>query len=415
LIFPRLPVLENLLEETGQVPELQDTALVALQHVLETTGSMLESLFRIGLDPENVFLTGKIYSEHRDTARKLQREFGITYLEPKPPQRLGTYNQRLDRDALGLWEKVSAASPNTEKIIALDDGGHLLRNVPPSLLNEYVVTGVEQTTSGVQTLSPFPVVQVAISAAKSYLEPSLITEAVFEKVKTQIESLPKVPVGVVGLGRIGGAVVRGVLKHRENANTFDKDESLSLSLEGAQRCSSLTQLIDRSGVIFGCTGQDISKQETWLSKVQGHKVLISCSSSDVEFRRLLRMTRMHDVENPLAPLELEVPPTGPRLTVLRGGFPINFDRTKESVPAQDIQITRGLLVGGILQATRKLPQDGADDVALSARLQRRVVRSWFEDQPRRLETYENDVLEKLDSLDWIREHSGGKLSSGVER
>jgi len=415
LIFPRLPVLENLVEETGQVPELQDTVLVALQHVLETTGSMFESLFRMGLDPENVFLTGKIYSEHRDTARELQREFGITYIEPKPPQRLGTYNLRLDRDALRLWKEVSASSPDMKKIVALDDGGHLLQNIPASLLNESMVMGVEQTTYGVQTLSPFPVIQVATSAAKSYLEPPLITEAVFKKVKTQIESLPQVPIGVVGLGRIGEAVARGVLKHRENVNTFDKDESLSLSLESAQRCRSLTQLIDRSAVIFGCTGHDISKQETWLSRVRGHRLLISCSSSDVEFRKLLRMAQMYDVEDPLAPLELEIPATGLKLTVLRGGFPINFDRTKESVPAQDIQITRGLLAGAVLQAVQNLPSDGPNDVALSGRLQRRVAHSWFEDQPKRLETYEDDVLEKLHSLDWIREHSGGQLSPRVEK
>lgn len=36
--------------------------------------------------------------------------------------------------------------------------------------------------------------------------------------------------------------------------------------------------------------------------------------------------------------------------MLRGGCPINFDGARESVPAEDIQITRALLLIGVLQA-----------------------------------------------------------------
>jgi len=421
LQFPKLPVLEDLVSEVGHVPQLQNTVLVGLQHILETTGSMLQAFFQMGLKPGNVFLTGKIYSEHPETAYAMKDELGITYLEPRFPRFPGTYDQCLDQDANRLWRKARSNSKDAEKIVVLDDGGHLLRTVPRPLLNERRVVGVEQTTFGIQRQTPFghfPVVQVATSAAKSYLEPSLITETIFEKAKMQVDSVPMGTVGVVGLGHIGEAVARGALEHRERVFTFDKDESRSLDLQATRRCNSLTELVDGSEVIFGCTGQDIS-HTAWPSEIRDHKILVSCSSSDIEFRWLLRTTsayRSFDPESPLAPLEVEFPTTGLRLTVLRGGFPINFDRTKESVPARDIQLTRGLLAGGVLQAARDLPSDAKKNkVALDPRQQRRVVHSWLDARPNRRATYDNGVLENFNRLDWVEKHSGGYLPGrGVE-
>jgi hypothetical protein len=110
----------------------------------------------------------------------------------------------------------------------------------------------------------------------------------------------------------------------------------------------------------------------------GTKELFSCSSGDIEFNSLLQlMARGKDGHrlDPLADLVYEAPRAS--LKVFRGGFPINFDGTAESVPAEEIQLTRGLLLGGVIQAALR---DGSDESHIGEMLapitQQYVVSSW---------------------------------------
>jgi len=63
------------------------------------------------------------------------------------------------------------------------------------------------------------------------------------------------------------------------------------------------------------------------------KTLISCSSEDKEFLSLLRVINNTslNVFDPLDDIEY-ISEFGAKIHLLRGGFPVNFDNSGESVP-----------------------------------------------------------------------------------
>lgn len=67
--------------------------------------------------------------------------------------------------------------------------------------------------------------------------------------------------------------------------------------------------------------------------------------------------------------------------VLRSGFPVNFDNSLESVPSHDIQLTRGLIFGAVLQACDLLQQTVTAfprNVMLDPLIQELVLNTWGE-------------------------------------
>jgi hypothetical protein len=138
--------------------------------------------------------------------------------------------------------------------------------------------------------------------------------------------------------------------------------------------------------IFGCSGRDISEASIEQLKITPKdKTLVSCSSEDKEFLSLLRFI---ETQKPLIfePLETIVfqSERGGIIRLLRGGFPANFDNSGESVPANEIQLTRALVVGAVLQAIRFLIDE--DVLAQSAihplswEMQQFIVSEWLHHQ-----------------------------------
>jgi hypothetical protein len=124
-------------------------------------------------------------------------------------------------------------------------------------------------------------------------------------------------------------------------------------------------------LIVGCTGEDALAGLEQGDSLAG-KTLASCSSEDIEFQSLL-MSNVPAVSH-LADREIRVP-DGTCL-VLRGGFPINFDGARESLPSEQIQPTRGLLLSGVLQAIGCLRDEMAPGTEmLSPELQQLVLRT----------------------------------------
>jgi len=111
----------------------------------------------------------------------------------------------------------------------------------------------------------------------------------------------------------------------------------------------------------------------------GHKTFVSCSSGDIEFNALLQAigTAVPPLQrDPLGTLQVTFPHAGLRVTVMCGGFPANFDRTNQSVPDQNIQLTRGLLLGAVVQATDRVASARPRNEMLSPSVQRFVVDEW---------------------------------------
>lgn len=83
--------------------------------------------------------------------------------------------------------------------------------------------------------------------------------------------------------------------------------------------------------------------------------MISCSSQDTEFNSLLKyIQKNYPYKNLNTLREIECPIKEGYIKILKGGYPINFDNYGKSVPFKYIQLTRGLLLGVVIQATTQL-------------------------------------------------------------
>lgn len=419
-LFASLPVLNSIERACSRQVRrsLESTVLVGVQHLLETTGSLIESLIALGLRPENTFLLGKLYSANGSVEERL-RALGVNVYENRIPARFGQFCNQFEDDVTELWKTVenSGRLDLASRVIVLDDGGYVIAQTPLNVNRKLPTYAVEQTMSGIRftesTSASLPIIDVASSAAKTLLEPELIQEAVFERISSNLSTAASF--GVVGLGNIGRAVASALSNSKRPVFVYDNDRgALTASrVENAVFCTSIKEVFENARTIFGCTGTDFLQDQPWWPSVKGHRCLLSCSSHDQEFRTVLRQARpakVHDRKGLFGTVLVQS--TGSSYDVLRGGFPINFDGSVESVPAKDIQLTRGLLMAGILQATRNVPtKTSSGRQPLSASSQQLVVKTWFRSNPSRRDSYDAKTLRVFSDEQLISELSSRQLTS----
>jgi S-adenosylhomocysteine hydrolase len=413
--FGELPLLDWLASR-GSRPHasLGGIILVCVQHLLETTGSLIQTLLSMGLNPKNTYILGKSYSTNPDVEDRL-RGLGVHVVPTGRQQHWGEYSTQLKGDVSRLWRCVAEGieAQGTEALIVLDDGGFCIEGMPPHLLNARPVVGIEQTMSGLALLgvpAPFPVIDVASSAAKQWIEPPMISEAVLARLPTC--HLSGWPIGVVGFGNIGKAMTQTLNRIQPPIFVFDEAADQACEPGRAVFCGTLGELYSNAATIFGCTGKDTLAGKDWWPNLVGEKLLISCSSQDLEFRSALTSLNDGQLGSPHSMTsEVTVPLAQGKLRILRGGFPVNFDGSGESVPAADIQMTRGLLLGAILQAVSLIESGSAKPLRtmLLPELQQSVVSHWIEIRESRREWFEPWLLDKFlqDDVEWIADHSGG--------
>jgi hypothetical protein len=387
-LFPDLFVLNQLYDRVQNSPEakpdLSNIIFACGQHLLNTTGSLFKMLIKLGAQAKNIFVIGKSYSNCKDVIIGLKNELEmINVYEGTRRDAFGDFAHTYSRDVYKMWNDIEthikterAKGVSIESIIVLDDGGHVLQEMSAStrLLCKYNI-GIEQTTSGGGSAMtrPFPVIQVCSSALKNWCEPPMVSSIVARKVKEKIDKLLaadtkrrdfEVIYGVVGFGHIGSAVTQALLDLRyKNILIYDNE---SIKRQRAKEkfakysnvviVDSIDGLYAGAEVIIGCTGQDISLGKLdAFEYARTSKVLISCSSKDVEFHSLLERLQ---IQNP-APKDPMLDFTftnkvGSNVMIVKGGLPINFDNTAYSVPPREIQLIRGLKLAAVLQAVKMI-------------------------------------------------------------
>ncbi len=412
--FTALPLLTESLEVfRPKVGRMASRAvLVCVQHLLETTGSLLETGLALGFRPDAIFVLGKLYSTNSRVAERLSA-LGIDVRASQLPSADGGFREAFEADCARLWSLVSefCSRQPVDRIVILDDGGHCLSSAPLPLTQRYLTIGIEQTTSGIVEAgrAQWPVVQVATSAAKRHLEPHLISRAVLERVSHLLRrnGLDSDGCGVIGLGQIGSSLAKGLIDRGHSVVGFDTKAKPEVCVPA---CASLKELLERARVIFGCTGDDVFDGCDWIERIERRHHLISCSSEDREFRTLLsrsqrQITTLEDL------LSTRVVHVGSGVfEIARGGFPVNFDGTPESVPSAEIQLTRFLLFAALAEALAVSPEaaGGARALALSPELQSYGALRWLQLNPERSENYEPSLQRRFSDLDWISQESGGE-------
>jgi S-adenosylhomocysteine hydrolase len=417
--IPSLPVLDNLAEIGAYLSGWEDTTFVCIQHLLPTTATLMHTLIKVGAIPENIYVLGKHYSTH-SSVKKAISELGIKVFDNGRQTKLGFFSERFSQDVARLWHYVSRdlLNKNVKNIIVLDEGGHCLTSIPAQLISSHRLVGIEQTTAGI--INPyvlslqFPLINVASSAAKKWLEPFIISRSIVHKLACYIPiKEKKLSCGIVGFGSIGSSVaerlselghfvsIYELLPHKRRSNKFSWYDDIR-------------ELITSSEFIFGCTGKDITKKSNVIDLVNNNKSLISCSSEDIEYNSLLRYIQETEYRDSIvSPLDNITYKTlrNATIRIYRGGFPINFDNVTEVEPSTDIQLTRGLLMGGIEQALALLYSGKEQHHAvysLDNKVQQTVARIWGRYQVK------DEVLKKslsyFNDMEWISKYSGGKKS-----
>jgi S-adenosylhomocysteine hydrolase len=256
-----------------------------------------------------------------------------------------------------------------ERVIIIDDGGHLLSLSQEMFKGHKNIVGVEQTTSGYEKLRSmnltFPVINVARSPAKLVYESPMIAEAVVKKIYKLIASLENnsKKILIIGNGAIGSALYT-TLRNTYEVELYDHQENNRRITK-----ENFHKELGRFDIVLGCTGHTCIPESTHPFLKEGC-VLISVSSSDREFdsvhirRKAGIISSCHD----------DVEANGIRL--LNCGFPVNFDGRRHSVPPEKIQLTRALLAAGIFQA-HTLRYLHPKIIPLDIDIQRDIVQTHF--------------------------------------
>ena len=350
----------------------EDTAVVAVQHMLWQTIDLFEALIALGIKRENIFALGKTYSNSPVVIAELRKR-GVTVVE-NSSAKPGEFDRAFESDVGRLWDVVRSNfnQRRVGHILILDDGGKCATKMPHELLTRYSVAGVEQTSFGIfafeQTPPPFAVLSWARSAVKLQIGGPLFSECLLQKVQSRFlggRMLTGENVGIIGLGSIGRALANLTERQHNKVFFYDPDphHHMPSYLRGQlARVESLEELMLRCDYVFGCSGRQPFRGQ-WPLRYRPGVKLFSASGGDHEFGPIindLKSRRDFHVDAETFDICCDDGPSGPILIAYHG-YPYNFvSRDIEAVPTSIVQIETGGLLAGLIQAQThlRLCEDG---------------------------------------------------------
>jgi hypothetical protein len=339
----------------------EDTAIVAVQHMLLQTVDLFYGVIAMGVRPKNIFTLGKVYSNNLPVMGTL-RDLGVTVVDTTVPEP-GEFHRFFQRDVDTLWQVAAGrlAERRIKRIIVLDDGGVCIIRVPPEILRRYIVCGVEQTTRGMvlfeETPPSFAVIAWARAGVKLEIAGPIFSQFLIEKVDTEFlrGSLERDRVGVIGLGSIGRGVAN--LLRRQDKQIFFYDPNPGVHVPAPlrnqiTRLHSLEELMMQCDCVLGCSGRNPFKDQWPMNHRPGIK-LLSGSSGDQEFGPIITDLKQKPHFNVAAntwDIVSEHGPSGP-IQIAYMGYPYSFvSRATEAVPTRIVQVDSCGLLAALIQA-----------------------------------------------------------------
>jgi hypothetical protein len=373
----------------------EDTAIVAVQHMLWQTVDLFRGMADLGVRTGNIFALGKIYSNSFEVIRTL-RGMGVTVTDSATPQP-GEFGEYFERDIRHLWEVADRvlAQRYIKRIIVLDDGGKCITNTPPGLLRRYSIGGVEQTSHGMflfeQRPPPFAVTSWARTAVKLQIGGAMFSHCLIDKVNTEFlkgKPLRGQELGIIGLGSIGAAMAKLALRQDNKILFFDPSQDLRIPQylqDRITRVDSLEELMASCDYVFGCSGRNPFADKWPMKYLPGIK-LFSGSGGDQEFGPVIRDLNQKPGFK-VAPTTWDITsddgPCGPMFIAYQG-YPYNFiSRDGEGVPSRIVQLETGGLLAGLIQARSylALSENGDEENTgihrVSPEAQRFVYETWL--------------------------------------
>lgn len=407
----------------------EDTALVAVQHMLQQTVDLFRTAAGMGLSLKNTFALGKIYSNNDQVIQTL-RDLGVTIVETTTPAP-GEFHSCFERDIDRLWEVTAGAlqQRRIKHVLILDDAGVCITRVPAEILQRYAVCGVEQTSSGMflfeEKPPPFAVISWARAAVKLQVGGHIFSHWFIERLKAGMlrgRPVRRERFGIIGLGSIGRGVAHLLLEQGNDVLVYDPDPNLLVprSLRNKiVRLDSLEEFMLHCDYVLGCSGRNPFKGKWPLQHKPGIK-LISASSGDEEFGPIIRDLKQRPHFN-VAPdtwdIVSEDGPSG-AIMIAYLGYPYSFvSRGSEAVPTPIVQFDTGGLLAALIQARLLLelcentPEQNRGIHRLTPKAQRFVYEKWADAMKERRNEFTDRFDFNPDSLsavpydDWFIENT----------
>ena len=416
-----LPLINTLTDwglelKKSQALPFEKTTIICIQHTFPTMVPLLRSFICLGVPADKILAMGKSYSECPDAIKEI-KDLGIYYQKSSSQIGLGGFARGFNRDICTLFSKCAERITAGDNLLILDHGGNALATIPPELMKMHKVVGVEKTTAGIVNPEiqglPFPIIYLGDCRAKKELESPIIAEEIIKKLISEIPvQAEKLLCGVVGYGSIGRALTEKLLSLGHKVMVYDHDQSKLNNVGKAMRTQELVALVGFSDYIFGCTGKDITTSLDAFKFCNKNKTLISCSSEDREYLSLLQLIQQKYsgkvLKEPLSDVEY-TNDVDCLIRILSGGFPRNFDRVTEGALPEDIQFTRALALGGVLQAALFFNKPHLSNMVggymLDPELQMHIVSRWLRDQS--VQRFSPEVIAHFKDKNWIADKSGG--------
>lgn len=435
-----LPVTRAVLEcvKTAGFHFSNDTALVAVQHLLVQTVDLFRTIGAMGLSLKNTFALGKVYSNSPPVIRNL-RDMGVTVIESMMPEP-GEFRSYFKHDVDRLWrmaaEKLS--TQGIKRILVLDDGGVCITSVPGEVLRQYHLCGVEQTSQGMflfeEQRPAFAVISWARSAVKLRIGGSIFSQCFIEKLNTEFlrsKSIRGESLGVIGLGSIGRAVAKLAARQGFKVLFYDPapDVLVPESLAGMiSRTNTLEELMLACDYVVGCSGRNPFRNK-WPMNHRPDIKLLSASGGDQEFGPIINDLKAKPdflVEPVSWTITSKHGPSGP-VQIAYLGYPYNFvSRAPEAVPTQIVQLETGGLLAALVQARLFLqmcetsPVDNRGLHRVAPRAQRLVYESWLKTMKEQgidlveVFGYDAGLLSAAEHDEWFSKNTDSSASANYE-
>ncbi len=340
----RLPLIERLTQLFDDL-NLENTLIVSVQHLCSTTEVLFDALLDLNLYPENLYVVGKCYSTNPNVLVHLRKK-GINALFSSSSFKCSVpFDIDFDRNVDEMIKQVISSNDlsSFERIIILDDGGHLLERAEALLPKGLPVVGIEQTSSGFNRMKdkslPFPIINLARSWLKLEYESQIIIALVLRKLKEKLDQLDcnVRKVLLIGYGVLGQKI-HEILKDRYLISIFD-----SVPEKSTIAPDEFKARLGEFDLIIGCTGSTSLTFDDFRY-LKKPVILASISSSDREFESF-RFRKLNPVKNCHSHVVVD------GITLLNCGFPITFDEDYDSIDTDDFQLTRALILASVYQAS----------------------------------------------------------------
>ena len=342
--MPLLNYYSDKLSMEYKTKQFNDKILLVILHFLKDLIILLESLEKLGLDPNKCYLFWKQYLyPHKDQIILYLREKGYNNIYPL---------EELEDILRGL------ESENIDNLIILEDGGYIAPSLHynfPNLLKKTIGV-VEQTTKGIRrdkeiSRIDIPIQNVAEAEIKMRIEPPYVADAIIQSVTDLLshEKLRGRKIAVLGYGVIGTKIVERLQSMGCHVTVYDPESKKRIEArdKGLDVVSESYNAVKDKFLVIGCSG-DTSINLKEILQLQHKAYLVSASSDQVE----INVPELRNLSREIKPLKIDDKIIGTsyilrekdtEIRLIADGYPVNFWYS-ESMPNQVSDLILSILL-----------------------------------------------------------------------